>query len=597
MTFRPPYSIEALIVLVLAAGCGRRVEREVEDAKPTSAQPSASSYSVKQVEILRNKNHVLEDSQDGWTSEAVSAQAANHLNQLFSQFLDRSKDVHFLSPDFRCDSLIPSQLESAYSDSYFQVRRMRHAVRGSNAFPEAIKEFQNYWTDFDNKHFKLKLFRIVTDGERVETRQLFHVSGESNSLGKKEQNSTLLAIWRRQNNGELSLQSIRVEAFEEVDCKLPRFFRDETGDVLSDSLSFQMCLKYGIRFWKKNLEGRFGVFNFGHHGIAIGDVNGDYLDDMYVCETGGLPNHLYLQQVDGRLRDISRRSRADFLDNTRSALFLDLDNDGDQDLSVAFAKGLVFLENDGSGNFEERARFKSVLEAHSIVAADYDGDRNLDLFVCVYSGTDATSSELPGPYPYYDATNGGANFLIRNLGNWKFENATPSSGMDDENHRFTFAAAWEDYDNDGDQDLFVVNDFGPNQLYRNDAGKFSEIGKKVGLVDGAFGMSASFGDFDRNGMMDIYVGNMFSAAGNRVTFQPQFKAELDSASKSKLQHLARGNSLFRNQAGRFDDVSLESGTTMGRWSWGALFSDINNDGWEDLLVGNGFITGETPDDL
>ena len=99
-------------------------------------------------------------------------------------------------------------------------------------------------------------------------------------------------------------------------------------------------------------------------------------------------------------------------------------------------------------------------------------------------------------------------------------------------------------------------------------------------------------------MPDLYAGNMFSAAGRRVTTQPQFRPGLDLDLLTKFQRMARGNSLFRGLGkGRFDDVSESVGVTVGRWSWGSVFADLNNDGWQDLVVANGFVTGQVPDDL
>ena len=77
--------------------------------------------------------------------------------------------------------------------------------------------------------------------------------------------------------------------------------------------------------------------------------------------------------------------------------------------------------------------------------------------------------------PYHDANNGGRNVLLRNDGRWRFSHATVRAGLDVKNRRFSYAAAWEDFDNDGDQDLYVANDFGRNNLYRNDSGRFTDI--------------------------------------------------------------------------------------------------------------------------
>ena len=105
-------------------------------------------------------------------------------------------------------------------------------------------------------------------------------------------------------------------------------------------------------------------------------------------------------------------------------------------------------------------------------------------------------------------------------------------------------------------------------------------------------------DFNNDGRSDIYVSNMFSSAGNRITHQQQFKTGLDAETKKHFQRHARGNSLFENAGdGKFHDRSVELGITLGRWAWGSLFADINNDGWEDLYVTNGFITADTQNDL
>ncbi len=95
-----------------------------------------------------------------------------------------------------------------------------------------------------------------------------------------------------------------------------------------------------------------------------------------------------------------------------------------------------------------------------------------------------------------------------------------------------------------------------------------------------------------------YVGNMFSAAGNRITFQDQFRPGTSRDVLIAYQRLARGNTLLKNNGdGTFRDGSEETGETVGKWSWGSVFVDINNDGWDDLLVDNGSITQQRADDL
>jgi hypothetical protein len=118
------------------------------------------------------------------------------------------------------------------------------------------------------------------------------------------------------------------------------------------------------------------------------------------------------------------------------------------------------------------------------------------------------------------------------------------------------------------------------------------------LSGGAFGMSAAFGDYDRDGRMDIHLGAMFSSAGSRITTQRQFMPGKPEEVRARFRHMARGNSLFQNAGGgAFKDVSVEANITYGRWAWASLFFDLNNDGWEDILVANGFVTGDLLDDL
>ncbi len=213
---------------------------------------------------------------------------------------------------------------------------------------------------------------------------------------------------------------------------------------------------------------------------------------------------------------------------------------------------------------------------------------------------------LPNRFVYHDSNDGAANTFYLNRtespGDWEFADVTKDAGLDTNNRRWSFAAAWEDFDNDGDQDLYVANDFGRNNLYRNDSDgsalRFVDIAGEAGAEDSASGMSVSWGDCDRDGFMDVHVSNMFSAAGSRITTQSNFKPGLSESLRNRFQHFARGNTLLRNLHGKgFKDVSVSAGVTMGRWAWGSNFADLNNDGWEDLVVANGFVTTDDTGDL
>jgi hypothetical protein len=281
---------------------------------------------------------------------------------------------------------------------------------------------------------------------------------------------------------------------------------------------------------------------------------------------------------------------------------VDLDNDGDQDMVLTSGTHVLVFSNDGRARFARRFAHRTVSLLRSLAAVDFDGDGRLDLFACGYSRRDATEDGvgLGRPFPYHDAENGTPNVLLANRGDLQFEDVTVASGLDANNTRFSYAAAWEDYDRDGDVDLYVANDFGRNNLYRNDGGgRFTDVAAEAGVEDIAAGMSVSWGDHNRDGWPDLYVGNMFSSAGSRIAYQRRFKPEAPESTRRAYQRHARGNSLFENAGdGTFRDVSVDAAVTRGRWAWSSNFADLDNDGWEDLVVANGMITGEhDPGDL
>ena len=572
----------------------------------------------------------LDPGATGWDTEVFSQQAEAQLS-LLAEWLqqhdgrDRLALERILADDFVADRLVPENLTTVFDDGVVQVRR-RAAVQAapgdvpfaarSHPSSDGIERFSELIERFGaggpwKAKFKLFRVRMGAPGDPVLTRQYVALSGPSDE-GTREWNAIWTMHWEADSTGSPRVDSVQtgsprileiwVDTFEEVVARALTpgscFLADCTSSVFQGVASFEQQMSYGTDYWLQRMERRFAVFYFGHQGMSVGDVNGDELEDLYVCQPGGLPNRLYLQNEDGSVRDVSAQAGVDLLDYTRSALLIDIDNDGDQDLVVGTLYKLLLFSNDGKGHFTLRVSKAEADAALSLAAADYDDDGDLDLYVCRYFSTRSQEGEFVVPLPFHDANNGGSNRLLRNDGNWRFADATEEAGLDAHNKRFSFSAAWEDYDDDGDLDLYVANDFGRNNLYRNDGGQFTDVAGEAGVEDIAPGMSVTWGDYNRDGRSDLYVSNMFSAAGNRITFQNRFQPRLDTSDRALFQRHARGNSLFANLGdGTFSDTSLASGTTMGRWAWASLFADLNSDGWDDLLVCNGLVTGERLDDL
>ncbi|MFT6792219.1 MAG: hypothetical protein ACJAR1_000198 [Rubritalea sp.] len=559
----------------------------------------------------------LDPAADGWTSEVDAEHAKKHLSALLDLATKNVKiDVAALravSSDFHCNALRPADLVEVLGDESIRVleqgeqgeQNSETVHKGASGLAQALSDFAAPLRNRDELHTHVKVIRVTADADKVTTTSIIETGGHSakNSIG---QHANWTCQWQR-NGDSLSLRSIRSDHYREVTGSGPNgvWFADCTQAILGKNPSFGNQLVFGLNHWLERIERVQGSQVFARWGVAIGDVNGDGLDDLYVCQPGGLPNRLLIQQPDGTATDQSSAAGVDWLDHTSSALLIDLDNDGDQDLVAATSHGILLMSNDSTGQFKWRATLPTPdTDVQSLSAADYDNDGDLDLYICIdFANYAVLRNEAPVEFVYYNANDGGANVLFRNDITsqdecWKLTDVTAETGLNVNNRRHSLAASWEDYDNDGDQDLYVANDYGQNCLYRNDGGRFVDIATKSGVIDQGSGMSVSWGDFNRDGRMDLYVANMFSSAGNRITRQSKFRSDADQSVRSAYSRFAKGNSLFTgDESGTFREDGAAAGVEMGRWAWSSLFADLNNDGWQDLLVANGYITTEDTGDL
>lgn len=406
-----------------------------------------------------------------------------------------------------------------------------------------------------------------------------------------------VGIWKQVWSGEKLLEFAPVEETL-VTAPEPRF-RDVTGHAFGGVESFDQQLLRGIPYWRSRLDLATGIDVYGNNGIAVGDVDNDGLDEVYVCQPGGLPNRLY-KNVSGKMQDITERAGVGVLDDTSCALFLDLRNSGVQDLVVLRASGPLLFLNDGAGKFtfkKDAFRFRTAPQGTftGMAAADFDRDGKVDLYLCSYiyfQGED----QYRYPVPYFDAQNGPPNFLFRNVGDATFDDVTEAAGLNQNNNRYSFAPAWCDYDGDGWPDLYVANDFGRNNLYKNDHGRFTDVAAAAGVEDLGPGMSAAWFDYDGDGRPDLYTANMWTDAGQRVSQDRAFP--LRDVSSDVWRRHSKGNSLYRNRGdGTFADTGAAEGVEMGRWAWSSDGHDFDNDGSPEILVTCGMLTNSSEMDL
>jgi tetratricopeptide (TPR) repeat protein len=401
-------------------------------------------------------------------------------------------------------------------------------------------------------------------------------------------------LWRAADFSEITMESV---------AAAKPYFRDATAHVFGGDESFRDQLLRGNPFWRARLDSACGIDVDGNQGISAADVDNDGFDEIYVCQPGGLPNRLYKIGPDGRATDITARSGLGILDETTCALFADFRNSGLQDVVVLRRDGPLLFLNQGNGAFREQPdafRFAKPPQGSftGMAAGDYNRDGRLDLYLCTYVYVQG-EDQYQYPAPYCDAQNGPPNYLFRNRAadhGLVFDDVTAESGIDQNNNRFSFAAAWCDFDGDGWPDLYVANDFGRNNLYRNRGGRFTDEAAGAGVEDIGAGMSASWFDYDGDGRPDLYLSNMWSAAGQRVVRDAAFRPA--AAHPEEYRRHAKGNSLFRNKGdGTFEETGAAENVEVGRWAWSSGGFDFDLDGSPEILVTSGMVSNGSRVDL
>ena len=162
------------------------------------------------------------------------------------------------------------------------------------------------------------------------------IAAASNPQNMWEYHGEWQIRWTRIDD-QLQIQELSVEHEESLLAEVGggHWFRDCTSSILSNNDCYQSQLLVGLHHWLQQSQDTRAEALLGTPGIAIGDVNGDGLDDVYLCQESGLPNRLFFQQPNGTLLDRSKDAGVDWIESSRGCLLLDLDNDGDRDLAVA----------------------------------------------------------------------------------------------------------------------------------------------------------------------------------------------------------------------------------------------------------------------
>jgi tetratricopeptide (TPR) repeat protein/peroxiredoxin len=546
---------------------------------------------------------------DEFVTEKYHDQIAATLAEWSTSLLQSPQELQAfekpLATDFSGSALRPFKSRLVRPGPPIEVRQntfMEGSSLGKGAFLKELRSALSTFSKIVTAEFQVTGIDMTSPGHLHN-----HVRYELVGLGQDFYREQRVGHWVMEwEAGPSQAAPFRLTKWQAVDETRSRssapIFMDITAQVLGNTPSYSSQLLHGADYWRTVLDGACGIDIYGHNGVSVGDIDDDGFDDLYVCQPAGLPNRLYRNRGDGTFEDITEGSGVEILENTACALFADINNDGRQELIVVRTNGPLLFLNEGRGKFRQKPNAFQFAKSPQgtftgAAIADYDRDGWLDIYFCLYlyyQGTD----QYKYPSPYYDAENGPPNFMMSNNRDGTFRDVTAESGLNRNNTRYSFCCGWSDFNQDGWPDLYVVNDFGRKNLYRNNGdGTFTDIATEAGVDDVGAGMSVCWFDYDNDGAQDLYVADMWSSAGNRVSTLPAFQKDAPEEVRGQYRKHARGNSLFRNSGAKFQDASASAGVEMGRWSWSSDAWDFDHDGFSDLYITNGMVSGLSREDL
>jgi tetratricopeptide (TPR) repeat protein/peroxiredoxin len=536
-------------------------------------------------------------------ADQIAALLANWCTALLRSPQDLAPIATVLDPNLRAASPKPTGSHLVRSGA-IEIRHNQFSSDRTLSADAFLAELRSNLGTFDQiLTADLEVTAIdASSRPTLRTRIRYELVGTARSIYRRQRVGSWDLEWQQAPDDNFHLTSWQSLEETESHCSVPAYI-DITSVSLGRNPSLSAQLAHGTDYWRTLLDGACGIDIYGHNGVSIGDIDNDGFDDLYICQPAGLPNRLFRNRGDGTFEDVTDSGGVGVIENTACALFLDVDNDGHQDLIVVRANGPLLFLNDGTGKFHQKAnafQFANPPQGTFVgaAAADYDRDGWLDIYFCLYvyyQGAD----QYKYPSPYFDANNGPPNFMMRNNRDATFRDVTAETGLSQNNTRYSFCCAWNDFNQDGWPDLYVVNDFGRKNLYRNNGnGTFTDIAGAAGVEDVGAGMSVCWFDYENNGTDDLYVANMWTAAGERITMQPEFKKNSPPGVRARYHKHAMGNSLFRNASGSaFTDTTDSSATRVGRWSWSSDSFDFDHDGFPDLYVTNGMVSSPNKGDL
>jgi hypothetical protein len=323
-------------------------------------------------------------------------------------------------------------------------------------------------------------------------------------------------------------------------------------------------------------------------GVGFIDYDNDSWIDIFAANGLGQPDMLYRNNGNGTYTNVAAAAGVANTGFTTGIAVGDLNNDGFDDLYVAnmstFGNGVNFPDgpdviyaNKGDGSFRQLGAESGISEdgfTTSVAFLDYDGDGDLDIVVGRFIDMDIFDIDANRTNPTV------RSHLYRNNGDLTFTDVTEQANMGSD--FLTWAVATFDYDNDGDVDVFLGHEQGPITVFKNNGnGTFTDVTETAGDLT-AYGawMGLAVGDYNNDGLQDIYASNISDLWVTRDQTLPPIVVPPPETWDNPWP------TLFRNNGdGTFTDVGDEAGVKVPfEFSWGTFFTDFNNDGWQDIYM-------------
>ncbi|MDX1439909.1 MAG: CRTAC1 family protein, partial [Rubricoccaceae bacterium] len=340
------------------------------------------------------------------------------------------------------------------------------------------------------------------------------------------------------------------------------------------------------------------LYNGG--GVAIGDVTGDSLPDLFFTATR-LPNKLYKNLGGFRFEDITESAGVGGRDSSMStgATIADLNGDGLLDIYVCQTgksgwdidrSNLLYINN-GDESFTERAAEYGVDSqgfSNQAAVLDYDRDGDLDIYL-VNHPEDFGEGNVVRPDPNAPEPFSSDQLFRNDLGS--FVDVSASAGI--QNYAFGLSATIADYTDDGWLDIYVANDYiQPDFLYANNQdGTFTDRGREMMAHTSHFGMGSDVGDINNDGLQDVVVLDMMAEDARRqrllgsVMMYDRYQLQRQYGYGEQIM---RNTLQLNNGDGTFSEIGQLAGISNTDWSWGPLLADFDLDGFKDLFVANGY---------